>query len=264
MNYLHWDEKIITDFSEKNIIHLYESGYVFTRIGKGVMHQTRSLRIDLSKFELSSENRRILKKVSDMTLEPLALPLEKYDFSTGKMAKDFYDTKFGPGIMSAQKVKEMLTDISNSNFNVLLRYITKPDTTFFLDLSEGAEAIEHNRASWPTEKECLASKPEHVSKKNVVSGFVISYSNKDILHYSYPFYDLTDAPKDMGMSMMINTINYAKKNGLKYLYLGSLQRPTDTYKLQFARLEYFDGGVDGTQQWSDDMEKAKKMLIDLK
>ena len=52
--YLTWAEKTITDFSDANINSLYNEGYVFTRIGKGVMQQTRSVRIDLSKFELSS------------------------------------------------------------------------------------------------------------------------------------------------------------------------------------------------------------------
>ena len=61
-DYLTWDEKTITDFSPENINSLYNEGYVFTRKEKGIMNQTRSVRIDLSHFELSSENRRILKK----------------------------------------------------------------------------------------------------------------------------------------------------------------------------------------------------------
>ena len=48
--YLKWEEKTIDDFSEKNIESTYNNGYVFTRVGKGVMNQTRSLRIDLGKF----------------------------------------------------------------------------------------------------------------------------------------------------------------------------------------------------------------------
>jgi len=76
-----------------------------------------------------------------------------------------------------------------------------------------------------------------------------------MLHYSYPFYDLATAPKDMGLGMMIMAIQYAKSAGMKYVYLGSLQRPTDTYKLQFAGLEWFDG-----ETWSRDIEKVKKIL----
>jgi arginyl-tRNA--protein-N-Asp/Glu arginylyltransferase len=235
MEYLHWDEKTITDLSEKGAAAMYDRGYVFTRIGKGVMHQTRSIRIDLSKFELSSENRRVLKKVGGekggangsggISLRSIGMPLKEYDFAIGKLAKDFYDTKFNPGIMSAQKVKEMLTDPVKSNFNSLLAY----------------------------------SNAENVSLTKSI-GFVICYADNDILHYSYPFYDLNTAPKDMGLGMMTMAIESAKARGLKYVYLGSLQRPTDTYKLQFAGLEWFDGGKGGSQAWSQDIERVKAIL----
>jgi arginyl-tRNA--protein-N-Asp/Glu arginylyltransferase len=56
----------------------------------------------------------------------------------------------------------------------------------------------------------------------------------------------------MGLGMMTKAIQWAKENGLKYVYLGSLQRPTDTYKLQFSGLEWFDG-----KEWSTDLEKVK-------
>ena len=220
MKYLSWKEETITDFSANNIADMYEKGFVFTRIGKGVMQQTRSLRVNLSLFETSSENRRILKKVPglEMKRNEIPLPSSKYNFSIGKMAKDFYDAKFGTGIMSAQKVKEMLTDKDKSNFNQLLEFM---DTSS----SEGSH------------------------------GFTITYSSESLLHYSYPFYDLSSCPKDMGLAMMITAIQKAKDSGQKYVYLGSLQRPTDVYKLQFSGLEWFDG-----KSWSTDLDEAKKTL----
>ena len=126
--------------------------------------------------------------------------------------------------------------------------------------SEGAKA---------TEKERPASRPERVSlemmflgidsgnkiTKEIFSGFTICYANKEILHYSYPFYNLDTAVKDMGMGMMIRAIEYAKATGMKYIYLGSLQRPSDTYKLQFGGIQWFDG-----KQWSDDIESVKIIL----
>ncbi len=215
MKYLHWNEQTITDSSDKAISDAYNAGYVFTRLGKGKMQQTRSIRIDLSAFELSSENRRILKKMSGLTIQDMHLPLpvDSYDFKIGKLAKDFYEKKFGAGIMSAQKIKEMLTDSDKSNFNTVLKY---------------------------TETSPI--------------GFSICYTNKDILHYSYPFYDL-NAPKDTGLGMMTLAIQYAKEHGLKYIYLGSLQRPTDTYKLQFSGIEWFDG-----TSWNTNIEEVKKLL----
>ena len=87
----------------------------------------------------------------------------------------------------------------------------------------------------------------------------IPYENNNILHYSYPFYDLL--PKtynlipNLGMSMMLHTILYAQENNKKYMYLGSASRPTDVYKLQFAGLEWFDGKV-----WQTDIEELKNIL----
>lgn len=238
MNYLHWNEQIIIDFSEKNISAMYDRGFVFTRIGKGVMQQTRSVRIDLSKFELTSENRRILKRAGDLAIAVAALPFTGYDFTIGKLAKDFYEEKFGPGMMSAQKVKEMLTNKDASNFNVLLRY------TLF-DVSDTETKAEKNDAP-------------HNSDPSI--GYAICHENKELLHYSYPFYDLNESTKDMGLGMMVRAIQWAKENKKRYIYLGSLQRPGDTYKLQFAGLEWFDGGPDGSGKWSTDLEKVKKIL----
>ncbi len=216
MTYLTWDEKIITDLSDENITALYNEGYVFTRKGIGTMNQTRSLRIDLSRSNLTSENRRILKKTTELGFKSTTLPYGDYTFAIGKLAKDFYTIKFGPGTMSAQKIKEMFTNQRESNFNLLLKYTT------------------------PKEEDL---------------GFAVCYKNSHIMHYSYPFYDLEKSPKEMGMGMMVRAVQYAKDDGLQYIYLGSLQRPSDTYKLQFEGLEWFDG-----KEWSSDMEKVKEIL----
>lgn len=210
MKYLNWKEEKISDFSPENITNFYDKGFVFTRISQGIMHQTRSVRVDLNEFELKSENRRILKKVEDINLEEKTLPLSDYSFTLGKLAKDFYETKFGQGIFSAQKVKEIMVSEKN-NFNTLLKYSDK--------------------------------------------GYAICYRNNSILHYSYPFYDLEKSPKDMGLGMMTKAIVWAKEKGLRYAYLGSLQRPGDVYKLQFEGIEWFDG-----REWRGDMEEAKEML----
>jgi arginyl-tRNA--protein-N-Asp/Glu arginylyltransferase len=202
--YLKFSEKTITDFSEKNINTLYNQGYVFTRVGRGLMNQTRSLRIDLSKFELTSENRRVLKKTEEIKLEIARLPYHDYTWQIGKMAKDFYDTKFGDKTFSANKIKELLTDERKSNFNLLLTFNCHPE------LDSGS------------------------------IGYTICNATNAILHYCYPFYDLEKSPKDTGLGMMIRAIVWAKENGKKYIYLGSASRPNDTYKLQFKGVEWFD------------------------
>ncbi len=217
MEYLRWKEEAVSDLSPENIARMYDAGFVFTRLGKGAMQQTRSCRIDLSKFELSSENRRILKKTEEVELSGAELPYAAYDFSIGKLAKDFYETKFGAGTMSANKIKELMTDPAQSDFNCLFMYTRKGD-----------------------------AKP---------IGYTICYTSELIHHYSYPFYDLDASPKDMGMGMMVRAIESSKKLGHRYFYVGSLQRPGDTYKLQFAGLEWFDG-----KEWQTDTEPLKDIL----
>ena len=201
MNYLNWNQTTITDLSVDNIAQMYDHGYVFTRISRGTMIQTRSVRIDLLKFELASENRRILKKTIELSCITNGLPLADYDYKIGKLAKDFYTTKFGEGTMSAQKIKEMLSSPDKSNFNSLITY----------------------------------------SNKCGPIGFAICYTSPTLIHYAYPFYDLAIAPKDAGLGMMIRAIESAKEGGLKYAYLGSLQNKSGLYKLQFTGLEWFDG-----------------------
>lgn len=227
--YLCWNKKLITDFSEKNITSLYQEGYVFTRTEKGAMDQTRSVRVDLSKFEPSSENRRILRKVENIELGIVPLPFTDYHWSLGKLAKDFYDTKFGEGTFSANKIKEILTESDKSNFNRLFVY-------FSVDI--------------PGELQ----RPLDITSDNIL-GYCIAYENADLIHYSYPFYNLENSPKDMGLGMMTKAVEYAKAQGKKYLYLGSAQRPNDTYKFQFEGIEWFDG-----TEWKTDFEKLKNIL----
>jgi len=217
--YLKWDEKTVTDFADAHIESMYDSGYLFTRLGKGVMDKTRSLRIDLSKFELSSENRRLLKKMMDLrfTIHDLRSGDFEYKWGMGKLAKDFYD-RFGEKTFSANKAKELLTVPSKSNFNKLLDY---------------------------------------------GSGYVICYESKNILHYAYPFYSLgAHGAKDMGLGMMTRAIIWAKESGRKYIYLGSASRPSDTYKLQFSGLEWFDRGSpkQGEGGWKNDLTELKQIL----
>jgi len=96
--YLHWDEESITDFSSEHIESMYNRGFVFGRPENGFMQQTRSIRIDLSKFELSSENRRILRKTEGIERVNVELPFSDYDWTIGKMGKEFYETKFGENL----------------------------------------------------------------------------------------------------------------------------------------------------------------------
>ncbi len=211
MTYLNWDTKIINDFSSLNVASLYDQGYVFTRVDKGVMNKTRSFRVNLKAYAPSSENRRILRKSEGLEMKIEAIPYSGYSWEIGKLAKDFYE-KFGDNVFTANKIKEILTESEKSNFNKLLVF------------SENGQPV----------------------------GYVICYESDTILHYSYPFY--VEAPS-RGIGMMTKALEWAKSSGKEYMYMGSLQRPTDTYKLQFLGGEWFDGA-----RWQVDTEPLKEIL----
>ena len=225
--YLSWDKKIITDFASENINSLYNQGYVFTRAGWGRMDQTRSLRIDLTKFKLTSENKRVLKKAEAMELKTSSIPYSDYHWSIGKLATDFYTKKFGAGTFSANKAKELMTNKDKSNFNVLLQFVLP--------------------------SEASRTQPDDPSPAAV--GYCVARETDEILHYCYPFYNTESAIPNLGMGMMLRAILYASEAGKKFIYLGSFQRPGDSYKLQFEGLEWWDG-----LRWTDDIEKLKIIL----
>lgn len=203
-NYLSWNTKTISDFSPANINSLYNDGYLFTREGRGAMYQTRSLRINLGKFELSSENRRILKKTENLQLITYNLPLTDYDWKIGKMAKDFYTVKFGEGTFSANKVKELLIS-DRSNFNKFFIYKNETNAVGY----------------------CIALETDKIIH--------YAYPFYLLSPISYLFNPNT------GLGMMLKAIIYTKEAGKKYIYLGSAKDAKAKYKLQFAGLEWFDG-----------------------
>ena len=204
--YFFWNKKTISNFEITEINKFFDAGYLFTREHKGSMYQTRALRLNLEHFELSSENRRVLNKIQDLKMEPKSLPLgnDSYDWKIHKLGKDFYKNKLHlEKLFSANKIKELILNQDNSNFNLLMQY-----------------SINSN-----------------------VFGYAICYENIVNLQYAYPFYDYINYPSNYGMGMMLKAINYAQDKALRYIYLGSVTRREDAYKLQFKGLEWFDKDV---------------------
>ncbi|MFW5702885.1 MAG: hypothetical protein ACOCXP_02875 [Candidatus Dojkabacteria bacterium] len=189
---------------EEYISSLYNEGFLFGRVERGYMYQTRSLRVDVSQFAPNSENRRIIRKHTENDLFSMRnefLPIEKknYDYSLHKRGKEFYRTKFPEEKFTAAKIKELLT--REHNYNLLFSYLRD---------------------------------------SNIV-GNAICYSNSTCLHYCYPFYDLELDRSNFGMYMMIQALLWAQMHGTNYVYLGGVTRAQDIYKLQFSGLEWFDG-----------------------
>ncbi len=220
MQYLNFGSKTIDLSDSQALIEAYDKGFVMTRVNFGYLEKVRSVRVNLDTFSLSSENKRVLKKFKHkLLIEPI--PLEKYDWRIHKIGKDFYETKFGKNVFSANKIKEILT--TRFNFNILLQYIDTNEPDGF----------------------CIGLKAE--------------YEGIKILHYAYPFYKLDKVNSNFGMFMMTLAVTYFKELGYKYIYLGSCHDQRAKYKLQFKGIEWFDEEVN--QWKTDLHELKNRLLI---
>jgi len=176
-------------------------GFVPTRLEVGYFQLARATRVDLSQFEMSSENRRIARKTENLTLELKSLSDFPYTWEIGAFAKRFYETKFGKGKMSAQKMKWIFT---SGAFSDVFIY--------------SAKAV-----------------------ANGSIGYCPILLDKTAIYYAYPFYDLEYKNNNIGIGMMLKAIQYAKEAGKKYIYLGTCYTPSALYKTQFKGFEWFNG-----------------------
>ncbi|KXK27437.1 MAG: putative arginyl-tRNA--protein transferase [candidate division WS6 bacterium OLB20] len=201
MGYINWGEKTVDVTDDQAVSSAYDEGYVFIRTSPGAMQKTRSLRVDLAKFTLNSENRRVLRKLPGLSVQSRGLPIpkEEYDWNIHRTGKEFYGKKFNDISFSAARIRYLLTS-PEMHFSTLLQY-----------------AVD-----------------------SVTAGYAICYANGDLLHYAYPFYEFENYPANLGMAMMVHAILLSKETGRKYCYLGSVRSVRDLYKLQFSGLSYYD------------------------
>lgn len=88
---------------------IYENGFLPMRNMPDVYYLCRSVRVNIHDFELSSENRRILKKTE--SFESDMIPLSEFDYTpeVQKFCKNYADEKLGKGLFAAQSIKTIFT-----------------------------------------------------------------------------------------------------------------------------------------------------------
>ncbi len=205
-SYYFFNEITFNPTSDYSPEQKYGEGYVFTRLGPHLMRQVRSVRVPISSFQLSSENRRILKNYTFLDIHYEALPYRNYHWTIGKIAADFYKAKSGMRAMSAQKIKSIFTS-PHESMNGVFTY------------------------QWKEEVRPL--------------GYCLLFASARMLHYAYPFYDIVRARAlslpSLGMAMMLQAILWAQEKNMDYVYLGSIRDERSLYKFQFKGVEWWDG-----------------------
>jgi arginyl-tRNA--protein-N-Asp/Glu arginylyltransferase len=161
----------------------------------------RHVRVNLAKFKVSSENRRILRK--GMGIEVALVPRGRYNYTPERREffKTYADIKFGKDVMSFERLDGLFASPIISHLLV------------FTEAKTGAE----------------------------VGVATLYVEGKELAYYYYAFYDLNYYARNLGMFMMTSAATLFAERGFRHLYLGTCYSNNALYKTQFAGAEFFNG-----------------------
>ena len=180
---------------------LFNAGFLPSSHQLDRFYLCRHLRLNLEQFELSSENRRILRKGLGLNVE--LVPRAKFDYTPARRQffKSYADAKFGPDTMSLARLDSLFANPVISHLLV------------FTDAQTGAE----------------------------VGVAALYLEGTALAYYYYAFYDLSHPVRSLGMFMMTAAVELFAGRGCRRLYLGTCYSDSALYKTQFAGLEFFNG-----------------------
>lgn len=174
-----------------------------TELKGNYFYLARSLRVDLSKFEDTSENRRVNRKIEELGIQLV-------------------------------HVEKKLFDTHNPEFVTFCTYYAEER---FLGGSMGEE-----RLGYVTSRDTLTHIFKFCSGTKTY-GYVLAFMDQNILHYWYSFFDIAFLKShSLGKWMMWRILSWAKDNGLKHVYLGTCYKEKGLYKFRDHKgTEFFDG-----------------------
>ena len=193
--------------SQDEMPQIYANGFLpysgDIRIKKDVFYLARSTRVNLNKFEDTSENRRVDRLAQPLNIE--IIPAEKFsinfeDADFVSFCKNYAADRFAGGTMDEQR----------------LRYIFRGKTLSHVFTFRSKEKL---------------------------YGYVFAAIVNNMLHYWYSFFDVAYLRShSLGKWMMWRMIHWAKKNNLDYVYLGTCYKKKALYKFRDHKgIEFFDG-----------------------
>lgn len=193
--------------SQAEIPEIYARGFLpYTGrldIAGDVFYLARSLRVNLSQFSESSENRRVTRLASELDIQIEICPKARFDTQAPAFREfclHYAEERFAGGNMGEARFDYVLS-----------REILTHILTF--------------------------------TSRGQVLGYLFAVLEGTILHYWYAFFDTAYLHSHaLGKWMMLHTLLFAKREGLEYAYLGTCYTPKALYKVRDHRgCEFFDG-----------------------
>jgi arginyl-tRNA--protein-N-Asp/Glu arginylyltransferase len=180
---------------------IFNAGFLPSSRNLDRFYLCRQVRVQLTKFKPSSENRRILRKGSGVEVK--VIPREKFDYTPERRAffKTYADIRFGKDVMSYERLDALFASPIISHLLV------------FNDAENGKE----------------------------VGVATLYMEGKELAYYYYAFYDLNYYARNLGMFMMTSAVSLFAERGLKHLYLGTCYSQNALYKTQFTGSQFYNG-----------------------
>ncbi len=180
---------------------IFDAGFLPSSRDLDRFYLCRQVRVNLAKFKVSSENRRILRKGKGIGVE--LVPRENYDYTPDRRTffKTYADIKFGKDVMSFERLDALFAAPIISHLLV------------FTDTETGKE----------------------------IGVATLYLEGKALAFYYYAFYDLNYYARNLGMFMMTSAVALFAEHGKKHLYLGTCYSDAALYKTQFIGAEFFNG-----------------------
>lgn len=179
----------------------FQAGFLPSSPNLDRFYLARQLRVPLREWELTSENRRVMKK--GMGLECTLVPRGDFEFSAARRASwlHYAAERFGAGIMPGERLDRLMGSPVISHVLV------------FHDRLTGAE----------------------------VGSVLLYLDRPEMAYYYFAFYDLGWPGKNLGMFMMTRAVEFFAHAGFRHLHLGTCYDERALYKVQFGPMEYSTG-----------------------
>ncbi|WP_435357488.1 GNAT family N-acetyltransferase [Emticicia sp. SJ17W-69] len=193
--------------SQAELAEIYEKGFLpYTGnldIEGDIFYLARSLRVDLERFEDTSENRRVNRLVEPLNIQLEVIKKEDFDLNSPEFVnfcQEYISQRIGDDNMSMERWQYILSRTTG---------------THIFRFTSGEKFL----------------------------GFVFVALNDEILHYWFAFFDTEYMrTHSLGKWMMWRLIRWAKDNHLKNVYLGTAYKSSALYKIRDHKgLSFFDG-----------------------
>ncbi|RMF61376.1 MAG: hypothetical protein D6743_13635 [Calditrichaeota bacterium] len=180
---------------------IFACGFLPSSLQLERYYMCRHVRVRLDAFTPSSENRRVMRKCSNIGYR--LVPRSEFAFNAQQreFCKDYADIKFGKDVMTHER----------------------------LDALFNSRLVTHV---------LLFEDPEVDKQVGLVTLYL---EEPNLVYYYYAFYDLSYYKRNLGMFMMTSAVDYFARNRMAYIYLGTCYSRNALYKTQFAGAEFFNG-----------------------